>query len=467
MQLKTSGGTKIFVEGNPKKGLEGEVYKIDSPSNYNNKCIKLYLEKYRNREREEKILYMVQNRPSKVEGDGYIICWPQELIYQDGLFSGFVMHRAPDSIELSRLCLDKLNRTLSDEWHTKYDMYKQNGKLSRLKMCVNIAYAINNIHSMGIHTMVDMKPKNILITHKGGVFLVDMDSIQIGGENKVQHHASALTPEYAPPERNYLNLKLDYIPLSWDRFSIAVMFYQILLGIHPYTATFGSPYDNNDTIEMSITKGLFVHGSKAALITALPPLHNGFKSFPQELRDLFVRSFEDGNSAPQKRPSIDEWGTVLCKWITEITNQQSKTHGIRPTSIRASVVKTTPIAPGTPKNVIIPVVPNIPGHKRRNKFIAAGVGISVVIFTIVSIIVSNVERKNDKHSKCFSVTIDSSPSGATAFIDKKQVGITPLSITLEKGSHGIYFKKEGYTFPGKILEVGKDVNPFIYKLEEE
>lgn len=129
-------------------------------------------------------------------------------------------------------------------------------------------------------------------------------------------------------------------------------------------------------------------------------------------------------------------------------------------------------------------------RKRRNKFIAAGVVISVLIFVIVSIIVSNVGRKNAKHSQStvsklnleenkkdeefppeykpsFSVTIDSSPSGATAFIDNKQVGITPLSIKLEKGSHGIYFKKEGYTFPGEILEVEKGVNPSIYKLKEE
>lgn len=40
-----------------------------------------------------------------------------------------------------------------------------------------------------------------------------------------------------------------------------------------------------------------------------------------------------------------------------------------------------------------------PSPKRRNKFIAAGAGIAVLIFIIVSIIVSNVGRKNDKHSQ--------------------------------------------------------------------
>ncbi len=362
--LETSDKT-IYVEGTPKSGLEGMVYtEITYPPSYKDKCVKLYKdEKKRDRsDRKEKMLHMVNNPPSKVEGDGYIICWPQELIYQNGLFGGFVMHRAPDdSIELSSLCSLKLRMDLPGEWHTRYDRDKPKGKLSRLKMCVNIAYAIKSIHSRGIYTMVDMKPKNILVTHKGMVFLVDIDSIQIADKNKVKHRAGGFTDEYAPPELHHLSLERDYIPVSWDRFSIAVMFYQILLGIHPYTATFGAPYDNANSIAESIQKGLFVHGSKAGYITKLPRPHDGFNDFPLELRDLFVRSFENGHSDPQKRPSIDEWGGVLYKSITEITNRQSKTHGIRPTSITTPVVKTTLIVTGTSKKVV-PAIPH-PGRR--------------------------------------------------------------------------------------------------------
>lgn len=50
-------------------------------------------------------------------------------------------------------------------------------------------------------------------------------------------------------------------------------------------------------------------------------------------------------------------------------------------------------------NVPLPVGPPVPTPRPINKFIAAGVGIAVLIFIIVPIIVSNVGRKNAKYSQ--------------------------------------------------------------------
>lgn len=44
----------------------------------------------------------------------------------------------------------------------------------------------------------------------------------------------------------------------------------------------------------------------------------------------------------------------------------------------------------------------------------------------------------------FTVTIRSTPSGATVYLDRNRVGITPFTTTLGKGIYGIKIEKEGY-----------------------
>lgn len=68
----------------------------------------------------------------------------------------------------------------------------------------------------------------------------------------------------------------------------------------------------------------------------------------------------------------------------------------------------------------------------------------------------------------FSVTIQSSPSGASVMIDKKIKRTTPFSITLKRGSHGIALEKEGYKTKWDMIEVdnyGK--KEFYFTLEKE
>ncbi len=56
----------------------------------------------------------------------------------------------------------------------------------------------------------------------------------------------------------------------------------------------------------------------------------------------------------------------------------------------------------------------------------------------------------------FKVKIKSLPSGAEVMIDKKERGITPLWVVLEKGPHGIAIKKEGYQTTFDMLETGQN-----------
>jgi serine/threonine protein kinase len=325
MNLTTQSGRTISIEKTPfARGGEGEVYRIISPGIYSKNCIKLYYPKIikdnLERQKMHKIQFMIRNAPVNWQNNNYILCWPLELVFNSGKFVGFMMPLAySDSIEVSELCDLTYSVNIERKWKSKYDRYKVSGFNSRLKLCTNIASAIHNIHSLKNYTIVDLKPENILITNDGKVSIVDCDSLQISDQNRILYHAPVATLEYTPPEG--LRLKIQpsksKISQSWDRFSLAVIFYKIILGLHPYTATFGGQFQNVGDIPPKIENGLFVHGNNKHKIIALPPPHNTYQTLPDPIQNLFYQAFEEGNTNPGRRPSAELWGSTLYKVVTQ------------------------------------------------------------------------------------------------------------------------------------------------------
>lgn len=60
------------------------------------------------------------------------------------------------------------------------------------------------------------------------------------------------------------------------------------------------------------------------------------------------------------------------------------------------------------------------------------------------------------HDKAYQITVSSSPTNATVYLNKKQVGKTPLSLKVQDGSYGIGIEKSGYKAKWAILKVTKD-----------
>lgn len=327
--LLTSNKQTISVEDKPfASGGEGTVHKIISPSQYKDCCVKLYLSRTdRLRKREQKIRYMIQNPLPDLNGlknGGCVICFPKEPIYENNKtnrFAGFIMPLAFNgSNQLYELCVPNTKK-LSSSWASKYDRCSSKGIESRLKLCVNLAAAINFVHSAGRYVLVDLKPQNLLVTVDGKISVIDLDSTQIANNNQVLHSAQVATPEYVPVEGNHLNPAKDLIPESWDRFSLAVVFYEILFGLHPYAASYQGQYQNSNTVADSIRYGLFVHGSKKSHLYRKPPLHDNFNRIPSSLQNLFVRAFDAGHSNPSLRPKAEEWGKIIYSEIGKSSSQ--------------------------------------------------------------------------------------------------------------------------------------------------
>ncbi len=78
------------------------------------------------------------------------------------------------------------------------------------------------------------------------------------------------------------------------------------------------------------------------------------------------------------------------------------------------------------------------------------------------------DKNKDVDVNKYNITVQSFPSGASVFINKKEAGITPLPLNLLPGSYGISLKKYGYKNKWAILKVGDESNKsMLYELEKE
>lgn len=308
---------KVILADEPlAAGGEGEVCKVTScPSQFNNVCAKLYFKPKQTIEQERKIRFMVENPPNIIVGQGVMLAWPVETIYNNpgGSFLGFLMPTAfPDSKKLVILTALKLKKAHKTEWY-KFDkeLDKKGALIARMKLIKNISIPIHLLHTTDKYVLKDFKPDNVLVTPKGKVTIVDMDSIQICDNGKLLFPGTAATENYVPPEFYNKGVGRDMaIPLdkSWDNFAVGEVFYQLLFGLSPYAVTPKTAAEDSGTLPYCISHNLFPYGKNVAKIAMVPAPHNNFNVIPQPIKDLFIRAFSDN---PSDRPQAMEWGRTI------------------------------------------------------------------------------------------------------------------------------------------------------------
>ena len=109
MLLKTKSQREIILSDLISKGGEGEVFniKLNKAS-----CAKIYHTQFRTKDREGKLKYMVANPPKELKGSYFKICWPEEILYENGKFVGFMMSKAFDHSKLPyHLCQPKIPKS--------------------------------------------------------------------------------------------------------------------------------------------------------------------------------------------------------------------------------------------------------------------------------------------------------------------------------------------------------------------
>lgn len=306
---------KLMLSHKPfASGGEGHLYRIIAPRSFSNSVVKIYHPNKLSPTREAKIDYLLEYPPQH-KGQNAIV-WVQDSIRDAaGNFLGFVMPLV-EGEKLEILCTSNLPKKLANTWY-RFHNKADNALELRLKVCYNLATAIHQIHASKRYILVDLKPDNIIITLDGLISLVDLDSVEVVENGQKLFDAPVATPEYTPPE--YYNKNNAHDPTqqqAWDRFSMAVIFYKLLMGIHPFAGSFRSPYDNATTLAKKIEHHLFVFNPEiSSYKKSIPPPHESFYHLSQEFQDLFLQAFVTGSKQPELRPTAHAWCSAIMQHL--------------------------------------------------------------------------------------------------------------------------------------------------------
>lgn len=305
-----SNGSKVQVSDKPLgRGGEGEVFEIKYPNHHIKNVAKIFYDTKRTPEREEKLKHLINNPPKTEENGHTFLIWPLDIIYENDKFIGFIMPRA-EGIELELLCDDDfLNypEYKGSVWE-KFAFSQPNFSIIRLQIAYNICAAVAAVHAKEDYVLVDLKPVNIKITDQGLICIIDLDSIQVAEKGKVLFASKVATPEYSPPEASQNpTIKNEY----WDRFSLAVIIYRILVGIHPFSGSLKPPYETITVYEELIQKGFYPHGKNKNKFEAINDAHNKLLNYPHSVIDAFQKVFDTFLNQPDKRPPAVEWCNAL------------------------------------------------------------------------------------------------------------------------------------------------------------
>lgn len=321
-------------------GGEGELYKIIAPASYQNAVAKIYHPEKRTQRQAHKIEYLIKNPPNINSNSKHqSVVWMADSVFDsnNGDFMGFIMPFAQGE-KLEILCSNRIPKKYAATWR-KFDFEHQEGIANRKKICFNIALAVYEIHRTQKYVLVDLKPENIIIQENGLVSIIDIDSVQVVEGSDLLHPARVATPEFSPPEY-YKDAKPGETIIfeTWDRFSLAVIFYKLLFGLHPYAGSSLPPFDRFVNLQDKIKHGLFVYSaSKQGTFSVVPPPHQAFLELPTHLQNLFIRCFEFGHEQPNERPTANEWcwGTTPRPPLVEMRRLPSM-------QLPAKVVQYTP-----------------------------------------------------------------------------------------------------------------------------
>ncbi|MFK7795833.1 MAG: hypothetical protein AB8E82_00160 [Aureispira sp.] len=307
-------------------GGEGVLYQVLGPTAWLDCVAKIFYPNKRTADRAAKLQYQLEHPPLTTDQAHVPISWVKTLLYDEkGNFVGFLMPRATGE-KLEILTAQKLPKSLNPIWQ-RLQLGSPQALRLRLKVCHNIAVAVQLLHATQRYVLVDLKPDNIIIQPNGLVTIVDTDSVEVVEHGKTLFAATVVTPEYTPCEY-YEGVRPGQVSMTtaWDNFGLAVIFYRLLFGIHPFAATAHTPYDQLTDLGDKIKAGLFVHASHhQANFRVIPPPHQAFLKQDKALQQLFQQAFSNGHNQPTQRPSAYIWAQTIAEHPLLLTARELPT----------------------------------------------------------------------------------------------------------------------------------------------
>ena len=259
-------------------------------------------------ERGEKLKVMIANPPNNpTASQNHIsIAWPTDLLYDiNGRCVGFLMPHITKAKELLYVYNPKSRNKQAPHFNW-YCLYIT---------ALNLASIIEAVHKKN-YVIGDMKTQNILVTELGLVSIIDTDSFQVKDTQTGKVYRCSVGSEgFTPPELIGKNLS-DLTQTRFnDRFRLAIIIYYLLFGYHPFRGEWKGSGDPPGQDE-SVSKNLWPYGQNSQIQLSqneipLDILH------PQ-IKNLFLKCFNDCHNSPTSRPSPQEWFDALQLAISDL-----------------------------------------------------------------------------------------------------------------------------------------------------
>ena len=200
--------------------------------------------------------------------------WPQDLVKnRNGEVIGFVMDTVKDGIELTSIinAKDIQKAFYKYRYHKNYKswlnkfFYRTDLIKNRVVLCYYLSSYFDKIYNLktkdGRQLILDIcnfdiKPQNILVSLEEDMvipFILDLDNLTLKNNTGIltPDHPQ-ITPEYSAPE----GPKDKY----YDYFSIAVIFYQLIINCHPFAVYGGTRFTDGTAHDFMIKKMCFAWG---------------------------------------------------------------------------------------------------------------------------------------------------------------------------------------------------------------
>jgi DNA-binding helix-hairpin-helix protein with protein kinase domain/Tfp pilus assembly protein PilF len=221
-----------------------------------------------------------------------LTAWPVDVLLREagGPVAGFLMPRIGQAEEVHALHSPKSRLQKFPDASWAFLIY----------VAANVARAVAAVHEHG-YVVGDLNPKNILVTPRATVTLLDCDSFQVETDGKL-YRCEGGFPEYTPPELQGLAFREVDRTQTHDCFGLAVVVFQLLfLGRHPFSGRFLGAGEM--PLERAIKESRFAYGDGAESRQMQPPPGTlPFAALPATVAELFSRAFLSAN-----RPEPREW----------------------------------------------------------------------------------------------------------------------------------------------------------------
>jgi DNA-binding helix-hairpin-helix protein with protein kinase domain len=243
-------------------------------------------------------------------GHHVAVAWPIGRLLEptdENRVIGYLMPRIEDAHLIWEVYNPGVRRAICPQFH--------HGSL--LRTARNLAAVVRGLHECG-YVVGDLNESNVLVTAQGLVTLIDADSFQAPGRDRL-YRCRVGRPDYTPPELQGASFAdVDRFP-GHDAFALAVLIFQLLMqGVHPFAGT--SAEDGEpDSIAARIAAGSWPYAwGETGPIQPSPHAPPWFV-LPPTVQELMRRCFEDAHAEPDPRPSAAQWQHALEEAEHELT----------------------------------------------------------------------------------------------------------------------------------------------------